>query len=59
LSNLLLNVSLGLQEIIQFGLVILIPSTADVLNHIATKEVQVLINDEVPNLRPATLVVGG
>jgi hypothetical protein len=59
LSNLLLNVSLGLQEIIQFGLVIFEPSSAHIFDNVASKEVKVMVTDKVPDFNLSTLIVGG
>jgi hypothetical protein len=59
LSNLLFDVGLSLQQIIQLGLVILEPSSTHILDNVASKEVKVLVTDEVPDLNLATLIVGG
>ncbi len=52
------NVSLGFEPVIQFGLVALVACSTNILDHIASEVIKALVNYEIPNFNSPSLVVG-
>ena len=48
---------MDLRQFVDLSLLILVASTADILNDIASQKIQLLIHNKIPNLDTTTLVV--
>jgi hypothetical protein len=55
--DLFVDVGFGFQQVINLFFVLFVTCSADVLDHIAQKVVQLLISDKIPDFYASSLIV--